>query len=158
MTQFAVQDALEFFFDHFILPWVVALAILLLLGAGGKAIKPRLARAWAGSALRRRFMAVSKAAMCFVIAVIGNLLMLLYCSPLLVVPAGSGVTPVTLPFMLLLINVATVALCSKLAKQAERPDGAIALQVIVAVLCFTPFLGGVLLMHLIAALRNLTFG
>jgi len=158
VTMFAAQDEWDWLVDHFLLPFLVTLAILLLVGGCIKVVRPRIARAWADSTLRRRFLAVSKAKMCFLIAVLGNLLVVLMCSPLLRVPPGSGVKPVALPALMLVTNVGTFALCGKVAKQAERSDGSLVLQVIVLVLCFTPFVGGVVLMNAIAVVRNLTFG
>lgn len=158
VTVLAAQNVVDFLIDHMLLPFLGALLVLLVLGSCIKAVGPRLARAWAGSALRRRFLAVSKAKVCFFIAVLGNLLVVLECSPLMRVPAGTGVKPVTLPALMLFTNVGTLALCGKVAKQAERPDGSLVLQVLVLVLCLTPFVGGVVLMNVIAAVRNLTFG
>ena len=158
MTVFADPDLGDFLIDHLLLPFLGALLVLLVLGSCIRAIGPRLARAWSGSGLRRRFMAVSKATLCLVVAVLGNLFVVFLCSPLLRVPAGSGVKPVALPALMLLTNAATLALCRKVARQAERPDGSLLLQVLVLVLGLTPFVGGVSLMLLIAAVRNLSFG
>jgi hypothetical protein len=158
VTVLAAQNPGVFLVDHFLLPFLGTLLVVLVLGGCVKAVRRRVARAWAGSALRRRFLAVSKAKLCLLIAVLGNLFVVLQCSPLLRVPVGSEVKPVALPFLMLLTNAGTLALCGKVAKQAERPDGSMLLQVLVLVLRLTPFVGGVFLMNLIAAVRNRSFG
>jgi hypothetical protein len=128
------------------------------IAVAANALRPRLARLWLGSRLRARYRAVSKARLCAFIAVNANLLVVFMALPLLRVPPGSAVKPMGLMFFSLLANIAAPDLCRRVVKDNERPRGSHILLGTAFLLCLTPFLGGMFLMHLIAALRNLQFG
>jgi hypothetical protein len=103
-------------------------------------------------------MAMSKASLCFLIAVAGNALEVLVCLPLTRVPYGSGIKPMTLPLLFIVIAAASFALCRQVVKDATRPDGSKLLGGVAVLLCLASLPVGVITMHLIAALRDLTFG
>jgi hypothetical protein len=121
-------------------------------------VRPRLAHWWQRSAVRRCYRALSKAQLTFINGLLGNALVVFFCLPLLGVPPGSGIKPMTLPLLFLIIGGAAVASCVKTAHDADRADGSTPLRLLGGFLCLLPFFVGVAVMHLFAAMRDLTFG
>jgi hypothetical protein len=148
----------EFLVKLLIVPTLVCLAVMLPIAAAAAALRPTLGRLWLTSKLRARYRAVTQANLCAAFAVIGNLLVVLMALPLLRVPPGSGIKPMGLVFFSLVINVALPALCRRIVRDADRPQGSKMILSAAILLCLTPFLGGMVLMHAIATLRNLQFG
>lgn len=103
-------------------------------------------------------MPLSKATASVLIGVSGNLLEMLVSLPLLGMPLGAGVKPMTLPLLIIIIAAGTIASCAKLSEQTHRPDGSKLVRFIGNSLCLLPLFAGVFFMHLFAAMRNLSFG
>jgi hypothetical protein len=145
-----IAYSLVLFFGTVALVWLVGWSI--------KRIGGKVARSWTCSVLRTRYRRMSKATLNLLNGVIGNLLVVLPCLPLLWMPLGSGVKPMTLPVLMLMIAVATAMSCHRTSEDASRPEGSKLLQFVGDCLCLLPLFVGVLALHLFAAMRNLTFG
>ena len=100
---------------------------------------------------------MTKAWSTVLVGVSGNLLAALFCLPLLSVPDGSGIKPMTLPCVFILIAAGPGSLGSQSASDASRPDGSKLLLFVGMCLCLTPLFVGVFRMHMFAAMRSLTF-
>jgi hypothetical protein len=147
-----------FLIAYVLLSFFGTLAIVLLVGWLIKTIRRRLLRWWMRSPLRARYRGMSKAKLSFLTGLVGNSLEVLLCLPLLGVPPGSGIKPMTLPVLMLLIAAATAVSCHRVSEDARRPDGSKLLHFVGNCLCLLPFFVGVFVMHLFAAMLNLTFG
>ena len=159
MTIFAADlDAVIYVINHFLLPYLAMMAAFFLVGMAIGVIGTKLVGWWLHSALRARYLRMSKAKVSFLNGVIDNLLVVLLCLPLLQVPGGSGIKPMTLPALMLLIAVVTAVSCQRISEDARRPDGSKLLHFVGNCLCLLPLVVGVFVMHLFAAMRNLTFG
>jgi hypothetical protein len=154
----AAQFNLGVFLLEYFLICVICFAAAALIGTAGKAVGPPLARRWQQSALRAWYRRLSKATICFVDGVTANALVVFFNWPLMMVPPGSGVKPMYLPCFLIVIAAACIASCTTLAADTERPSGPRLVRAFGTLLCLTPLPLGVILMHVIAAMRDLTFG
>jgi hypothetical protein len=126
--------------------------------------RPMMA-AWRRSGPRRYLRAwwlsrpkMSQARAVLLIGLIGNGLVVLFCLPLLSVPPGSGVKPMTLPLLFILVAAVTFASARKAVFDADRPVGWRLLREFGLLLCLLPLPAGVVAMHMCAAARNLVFG
>jgi hypothetical protein len=155
----------EFFLEIFILPSLFCLVAALTACHLVRAVSPGVQRIWMGSDLREcwlavqaRYRALSKARMTLAAGLTGNLFVAFVCLPLLRVPVGAGIKPMGQ----ILSFLVAAALCGVAARQvsanAWRPDGNPILRAVGVILCFLPLIVGVTLMHLFAAMRNLSFG
>src|SRR5262249_39764921 len=86
---------------------LVAVAIIISIV---RTVRPPLARAWQRSIIRQHLRAwwqtrppMSKARAALTAGLIGNALVVLLCVPLLSVPRGSGVKPMALPLLFIII-------------------------------------------------------
>jgi hypothetical protein len=102
--------------------------------------------------------AMSQARAVLLIGLIGNGLVVLFCLPLLSVRPGSGVKPMTLPLLFILVAAVTFASARKAVFDANRPVGSWLLREFGLLLCLLPLPAGVVAMHMCAAARNLVFG
>ncbi len=148
----------EFVLKLFVVPTLTCLAVLLPVVFVWRAIAPRFGRRWLHSRLRARYLTMSRGKLCFVIAFTGNLMVVLMWLPVLQVPPGSGIKPMAHVFFSLVINVITGMMCQRVVRDERRPEGSRTLITAAFVLCLTPFIAGIFLMHMIAAIRNLEFG
>jgi hypothetical protein len=139
---------------------LICLAVVAAVFNVGSAIKRPLVRAWRGSRLRAWWQCqplTSKATATCTGGFIGNALVTLFCAPLLNVPRGSGVKPMALPLLFIIIGAATFASCRLTMRDPNRPAGPRLAIAIGCILCLTPVPAGVVLMHFFAAMRDLSF-
>lgn len=151
-------DLLDFLLYNLILPTLACFAVGWVLAKIATGMRPYLSRWWQASWLRARYCALSKAQLMFAVAVLSNLLAAYLCVPLVLVPLGSGIKPMGLILFSLVANVVAFLVCRTVALDPERADGSKWLGGAAVLLCLTPFIGAMSLMHLIAWLRGLQFG
>lgn len=155
----------EFILEIFILPSLFCLVIVFTICHMVRAVSPGVQRMWSRSDLREcrlevqtRYQALSKARMMFAAGLLGNLFVSFVCLPLLRVPVGAGIKPMGQ----ILAFLVTATVCGVAARQvsanSRRPDGNPILRALGLVLCFLPLFVGVALMHLFAAMSDLSFG
>jgi hypothetical protein len=161
VTLFAQRTALEFIVGHLILPALGAFVVFFSLGWLGKTIGtvviPPVKSWWLKSDVRIRYRALSRGSLLFLVGLGGNLLVALLCLPLLRVPVGSGIKPMALPLLFVIIAGVTGSAC-RLLRDESRPPGFILLRLAAVVLCLMPLPTGVVLMNGFAAMRGLQFG
>jgi hypothetical protein len=151
-------NLIEYLIFYQLLPFLFFVGVFWLLGRTAQAVGPRLARAWQRSALRTRYLALSKASLVLCVGVGGNLLELLLCLPLLRIPFGTAIKPMSMPPLIIFIAAVSFALGRKITTSPSRAGGPWLIRGVGFALCLTPFFVGFFLMHLFAAMRNLQFG
>ena len=161
MTLFAERTAIEFIVGHFLLPMLGVFVVAFIFGGIGKAARkfvvPHVEHWWMNSTLRVLYHALSRGQLLFLVGLGGNLAVVVFCLPLLRIPAGSAIKPMALPFLFVVIASVTLVAIRTLWNDS-RPPGFFLLRTAAVILCLMPLVTGGVLMNLFASLRGLEFG